>query len=230
MSRTNAKPWIAALYAAAIGAARPAAAVSLAVTSPAQPIPAAGLADAPASAVETKAIESWSAGSATLVPMMAADAAAMTVSNPDAPADAAAGAVGRPLDDMAFLRQATEGARREIGAARDALPKLRNPELKRLAEMLVDDHSESNARLSRIAASKGWALPPTQPAQPPAAGTASSSFDARWAADMIAGHERSLALYRAQAQNGEDRELRQYASDTLPIIEHHLAQLRNLQQ
>ena len=39
---------------------------------------------------------------------------------------------------------------------------------------------------------------------------------------MIAGHERSVALYRAQAQGGEDQDLRKYARDTLPTIEHHL--------
>ena len=43
---------------------------------------------------------------------------------------------------------------------------------------------------------------------------------------MIAGHERSVALYRAQAQGGEDQDLRKYAHDTLPTIEHHLAELR----
>ena len=47
---------------------------------------------------------------------------------------------------------------------------------------------------------------------------------------MIAGHERSVALYRAQAQGGEDQELRNYARETLPTIEHHLTQLRSLQK
>jgi len=39
-----------------------------------------------------------------------------------------------------------------------------------------------------------------------------------------------VALYRAQAQGGEDKDLRQYARDTLPTIEHHLAELRSLQK
>ena len=47
---------------------------------------------------------------------------------------------------------------------------------------------------------------------------------------MIAGHERSVALYRAQATSGEDKDLRKYASDTLPTIERHLAELRRLQK
>jgi len=47
---------------------------------------------------------------------------------------------------------------------------------------------------------------------------------------MIAGHERSVALYRAQATGGEDKDLRKYAKDTLPTIEKHLAELRRLQK
>jgi putative membrane protein len=47
---------------------------------------------------------------------------------------------------------------------------------------------------------------------------------------MIAGHERSVELYHAEAQGGEDKDLRKFASDTLPTIEHHLAELRRLQK
>ena len=47
---------------------------------------------------------------------------------------------------------------------------------------------------------------------------------------MIAGHERSVALYRAQAQGGEDQDLRKFARDALPTIEHHLEELKRLQK
>ena len=200
-------------------------AVSLAATEPAEPMPEGGM-----SAAAPLAIESWSAGSATLVPLMAADMQASQVINLDAPADTTGGAVGKPIDDVAFVKQATESGRKEVAAARDALPQLKNPQLKRVAEMLVRDHGSANARLSKIAEAKGWPVPAPAAAVPPASGTASSDFDAKWTADMIAGHERSVALYRAQAQGGEDKDLRKYASDTLPTIEHHLAELRSLQK
>jgi len=206
-------------------ASAPAWAASLAATNPAEPMPEAGL-----SAAAPTTIESWTAGSATLVPLMAADMQSSHVTSVDAPADAAGGTVGKPIDDVAFVKQATESGRKEVAAARDALPRLKSPELKRIAEMLVNDHSDANARLSKIAENKGWPVPAPQSAAPPASGTASSDFDAKWTADMIAGHERSLALYRAQAQSGEDKDLRRYASDTLPTIEHHLEELRSLQK
>jgi putative membrane protein len=207
------------------GLAAPAWAASLAATNPAEPLPEGGV---PAAA--PLAIESWSAGSATLVPLMAADMQSSRFTSVDAPEDAAGGTVGKPIDDVAFVKQATESGRKEVAAAREAVPQLKNPELKRIAEMLVSDHSNANARLSKIAEAKGWPVPAPQAVEPPASGTAISNFDAKWTADMIAGHERSVALYRAQAQSGEDKDLRKYASDTLPTIEHHLAELRSLQK
>jgi putative membrane protein len=47
---------------------------------------------------------------------------------------------------------------------------------------------------------------------------------------MISAHVRSLALYSAQARDGEDKDLREYARDTLPTLRHHLAELRRLQK
>jgi putative membrane protein len=212
-------------------AGTPALAASLVSTSPAQPMPesTAGstIADNGIPAPDT--FDSWSPGSAALVPVVVADSQA---GNP-APANAVdedSGGIKQPVDDIAFVNQATESGRKEVAAARDALPQLKKPELKRIAEMLVNDHSGANEKLARIAQTKGWPVPaPEAPAAPPS-GTAGGDFDARWTADMIAGHERSVALYRAQAQGGQDADLRQYARDTLPTIEHHLEELRSTQK
>jgi len=206
----------------------PAWAVSLVASGPVQAIPQ----DRPGTAAPL-AIESWSAGSATLVPLMAADTPVDRPPSVDVPADRNASSVGKPLDDVSFFREATENGREEVAAARDALPQLKRPELKHIAEMLVDDHSQATERLTHLAASKGWPIPGPQAAAvaaPPPAGTASGDFDTRWTAQMIDGHERSLALYRGQAQAGEDKDLRNFARETLPIIERHLAELRSVQK
>jgi putative membrane protein len=201
--------------------AAPALAASLSATGPAESLP-------DGNAASLTAAESWTAGSASLVPLMAADMQANLVAAVDAPDTH--GEVGKPIDDVAFVRQATESGRKEVDSAREALPQLKAPELKRIAEMLVNDHSNANVRLAKIAEAKQWPVPgPQAPAAPPA-GTASSDFDAKWTAEMIAGHERSIALYRAQARGGEDKDLRKYAKETLPTIEHHLAELKSLQK
>jgi len=206
-------------------AVTPAWAVSLDATGPAQPLPEG----APSTAAPL-AIETWSAGSGALVPLMAVDAPSRDAPTVDAPANTTAGVVGKPLDDLGFVRQATESGHKEIAAARQALPQLKNPDLKRIAEMLVTDHGNANEKLLQLAQSKGWPVPAAPREAPPPSGAASGDFDARWTADMIAGHERSIALYRAEAKAGEDQDLRQFAHDTLPTIQQHLAALRSLQK
>jgi putative membrane protein len=206
-------------------------AVSLSTIGPAQPMPS-GLTPSELNATELSAAEMGAAGSSTLVPLMAADmqARADAVATVDAPANGGA-PVGKPVDDVQFVKQATESGRKEIRAAREALPQLKNPDLKRVAEMLVNDHGGANERLGKLAEAKGWPVPaPAAADAAPPSGTASSDFDAKFTAEMIAGHERSVALYRAQATGGEDKDLRKYAKDTLPTIEKHLDELRRLQK
>lgn len=167
------------------------------------------------------------AGSASLVPLMALEMEANHLSQFDAGSQ---GGGAADVDDIAFVKQATESGRKEVSSARDALTQLKTPDLKRIAEMLVADHSGANVKLSKIAEAKGWPVPAPAAPSPPASGTAIADFDAKWTAEMIAGHERSVALYRTQAQKGEDEDLRRFARETLPTIERHLAQLKELQK
>ena len=205
-------------------AAAPAFAVSLESASNPHHVPETSQGAAP-----PPVIERW-AGSASLVPLMASDASATRTTRVDDPPATTGAGVGKPVDDHTFVARASESGRKEVAAARDGLAQLKAPELKRIAEMLVSDHSAANERLSEIAAAKGWPVSAPKSAPPPAAGTAGGDFDQKWIAEMIAGHERSVALYRAQAQGGGDQDLRKYARDTLPTIEHHLELLKSQQK
>lgn len=210
----------------AVAAAAPAWAVSLAPTGPAQPPPDLGV-----TVVSLPDAQTVTAGSGSLVPLMAADAQEAAIDRAlDAGTPTGGGDIGKPVDDISFLVRATESAREEINAVRDALPQFKDLGLKRVAEALIHDHSVANARMARLAEEKKWPLPPQTRLQAPAAGTANADFDANWIDDMILAHERSLALYSAQAQGGEDADLRLYAREALPRIQHHLAELRRLQK
>jgi putative membrane protein len=216
------------LLAAGLTLGAPAWAVSLTATGPAQPLP---FTQSTAQTAAVPRAETLAPGSASLVPLMAADMAAQEISTVDASTPTSGGDAGKPVDDISFVARATESGRREVKSAQEALPQLRDPSLKQLAELLVNHHGAANERLSKIAEAKGWPVPgPRLEQAAPAAGTSSPGFDARWTAEMIEGHERSVALYRAQAQGGEDKDLRRYAREALPTIEQHLDWLRRLQQ
>jgi putative membrane protein len=213
------------LLIAGFAAAPPTFGVALPTTGPAQPLPGSE-----ASLVGMQVTDTVTSGSATLVPLVAADVSASQASAADANAPAHGGTVGKPMDDITFVARATERARKEMNSARDALPQLADPDLKRMAERLVADHNDANAKLAKLAEQKLWPVPAPEAHETPPAGTASHDFDSRWTAEMIAAHERSVALYSAQAQGGEDVDLRKHARETLPTIQNHLAELRRLQK
>jgi predicted outer membrane protein len=217
----------ACLAAGFLAMALPSGAVSLASTGAAPPLPASSV-----QALAVAATEDVSTGSSALVPLMATDAPTTTppLATVDIPAESNASPLGKPLDDVQFVKRATESGRVETSAALGAISQLDTPRLREVAESLAADRTEANDRLSMIAESKGWPIPDIRAADTPPAGSSSTDFDARWIADMVAGNERAAALYRAQAQGGEDPDLRKYALDTLPTIERHLAELRSLQK
>ena len=219
---------IAALALIGVVAA-PVWAISLSNLGANQPDPQMNLNPAPPVA------DNRTTGSTSLVPLMASEAQAnqsnaYQTSTIDSPTSGGEPAVGKPMSAIAFVRVATETGRREVDSARNALLQLKAPELKRIAELLVSAHNAADARLGKIAAAKQWPVPGPSLSAAPASGSASGDFDARWTAEMIDGHERALALYRAQAAAGEDKDLRQYARDTLPTLEQHLAELKSLQK
>jgi putative membrane protein len=170
------------------------------------------------------------AGSASLVPLMAAEVQANSAAASVHAVQAQPGdvPVGKPLDDLSFVRLATENGRKEASAARYALPQLTKPEFKRVAEMMFSDGNDASQRLFNLVEQKQWPVPGPRAEAAPAAGTASGDFDTAWTAEMIASQERSLALYRAQAATGEDKDLRNFARDTVPVIERHLNELKGL--
>lgn len=203
----------------------PAWSLSLATTGPAQPLPDDGVAT-----VSLPLAENLVAGSASLMPVMAADLPAHAASVIDTNTPAGGGDIGKPIDDISFLALAADRGRKELRAAHDALAQLQDPELRRVAEALIRTHEDANARMERIAEAKNWPLPARAAHAAPPTGTASADFDAAWTEEMIATHERLASLYGAQAQGGEDQELRRFARETLPALQNHLNELRRLQK
>jgi putative membrane protein len=131
--------------------------------------------------------------------------------------------------DATFLRKAVEGDRMEIASAQAALDQAQRTDTKNAARMILEDHRNSSQKLQSLASRKGWTLPSAASADADQAMTSTSgsgSFDDRFLADQIRMHREAIALYRAQASGGSDPDLRQFARDQLPHLEHHLEMLQ----
>jgi putative membrane protein len=53
-------------------------------------------------------------------------------------------------------------------------------------------------------------------------------FDRTYAKMMVDDHKKAVALFKEQAEKGEDAEVRQAAATTLPTLEEHLQMAEKL--
>jgi putative membrane protein len=144
---------------------------------------------------------------------------------------AAFGADSNP--DSSFYKHAAEGGIAEVDVGTLAQQKSDNQSVKDFGSMMVKDHSAANEKLKSIAASKNIALP-TSASVSQMAGKAKleilsgKTFDKSYIKSMIKDHEKDIALFKKEAESGQDADAKAYAKATLPTLEAHLRKIRSI--
>jgi putative membrane protein len=100
---------------------------------------------------------------------------------------------------------------------------------------MIDDHTPNNQQLVKLADSKGM-TPPTEPdsmQQKMASrleGLSGQTFDRAYVKGQIHAHEAMLKLFKAEAANGRDPDLKAFAAQTVPVIQEHLSHAEALRK
>ena len=124
----------------------------------------------------------------------------------------------------------------EIAARRLALQRSRDPALRDYAQRLMKDHAAANARLQRIAASKGVALPaaPSKKQQGDLRElqrVRAKDFEQRFLRQMVDDHQRAIDLFGHEVKGRhQDAALKNYAQQTVIGLERHLAEAQRLRK
>jgi putative membrane protein len=140
---------------------------------------------------------------------------------------------GKKNSDSKFMMLAATSDMNEIGLSQQALSKSTNEEVKKLAQMMIDDHTKSSEELKPLAASKGVVLPTEMDSKHKSAmgkmtSTSGMEFDTAYVKMMVKDHEKAVALYQKEANGGKDAEARAFAAKTLPVVQMHLDMSRKL--
>jgi len=137
-----------------------------------------------------------------------------------------------PTSDANFLQQAvhTESAETQIGQL--ALQKGNSSGVKKLGQMLIDDHAASGQEATRLANTLQVSLPVDQGVDKEAtyralSGLSGTAFDNAFINAVIRNSQAAIENYEAQAQSG-NAEVAAYANKTLPLLERHLQMARML--
>jgi len=128
--------------------------------------------------------------------------------------------------DKRFIQKAAVGGMAEVQVAQLAEQKTQDPTVKAFAEKMITDHTPNNEQLVKLAESKGI-TPPTgldamhQKQMTKLQSLSGKKFDATYLKGQEKDHAMMLKTFKAEAKNGHDPELKQFAQATIPVIEEH---------
>ena len=155
----------------------------------------------------------------------------------DSPATAStrtAAAKSRPaMGDAHFAKEAAQGGMAEVKLGQLAQEKGANDSVKSFGRRMVDDHSKAGNKLKEVASRENITLPTDISAKDQAMYDTLSklngaAFDRAYARDMVKDHETDVAAFQKEANAGKDDSMKSFASETLPTLQDHLKQAKEM--
>lgn len=134
--------------------------------------------------------------------------------------------------DTMFAIAAAQGGVAEVRLGELALSKAGSHLVKAFGQRMVDDHSKANDRLKELAQKQNMTLPATMSSKDQALyeklqKLSGADFDKLYMKSMVKDHEQDTKEFKKEARNGKDPELKNFAAQTLPVLESHLSDARS---
>lgn len=168
---------------------------------------------------------------------LALPAGAQTTAPPAAADHAGASAKGQAAKlaaaDRTFMTKAAGAGLYEVEVSRLAMERASDAGVKDFAQMLVTDHSAANQELMALAQARGLQLPSDMPAEKRKAIdrlSKSKQFDTDYVRMVgVKDHQSDITLFEKAGRSVKDAEVRDWATQKLPILRKHLTQGQALQ-
>jgi len=101
------------------------------------------------------------------------------------------------------------------------------------ADKMIDDHTAAGEKM-KAAAAKDGVTPPTKMAEKDKAAleklqaTDGADFDQAYLSVQATAHDQAVALFKTFSTQGEESALRDFAAETLPVLQEHQAMVHEL--
>lgn len=140
-----------------------------------------------------------------------------------------------PMTAQAFVDAASGTDAYEIAAAKLAQSKSSNAQVKSFAADMIKDHTKSTADLKAAAAKaeghptpSGMMTAEQQANMTKLQGLSGPEFDKEYAKQQVDAHQKALAALQGYASSGDSPPLKDFASKTSTVVEHHLDMAQKL--
>lgn len=150
-----------------------------------------------------------------------------------APAPAAPSAAMSAGGDAQFVMTASAAGDTEIIASRMAASHAQSANVKTFAATMLRDHTAANDKLRTIAQHDGFtlagaAMVQQQPDLVKLDDLHGADFDKAYTAMMRKDHQDAVTLFTNESSSGQNADLKAFAMQTLPIVQHHLQMAQSL--
>jgi putative membrane protein len=119
------------------------------------------------------------------------------------------------VKDKTFMKKAARGGMMEVAMGKLAEQNGQSDDVKSFGKRMVTDHGKANDDLKSIAGKKGVKLPSKEP-------TEKWNSDKAYINMMVKDHEKDLAEFQDEANNGSDPDVKKFAEDTTKVVQEHL--------
>jgi putative membrane protein len=138
----------------------------------------------------------------------------------------------RPLEraDRSFMEKAARASMSEVQISRIAASRTSNPDVRRFAQRMIDDHEAASEQLAALASARGISLPAKDPHPEKWEKRDAKNFDRDYINQMVSDHEDVVKLFQKQARDGDDVETVMFARKHLPKMQEHLQHALDLKR
>ena len=139
----------------------------------------------------------------------------------------------RKVDDKKFVKDSALGGMTEVELGKLAAQKGSSDAVKQFGQRMVDDHSKANSQLKEIASKSSIEVPAEldskhQSRVDKLAKLSGPDFDKAYMKDQVKDHEHDVSDFKSEAQYGSDPNIKQFAMNTLPVLQEHLTAAKDL--
>ena len=137
--------------------------------------------------------------------------------------------------DETFAKKAAQGGMAEVKLGQLAEERGSNPAVKNFGRRMVQDHSKANEQLKNATSTESIPLPneidkSDQATYDRLSKLSGDAFDRAYARDMVKDHSKDVSEFQKEAKNGQNDAIKNFAAQTLPILQNHLDQARQMEQ
>lgn len=136
--------------------------------------------------------------------------------------------------DRNFIEDAIAGNLAEIQLGQIAQQRAQNPMVRDFAGMMINDHTPARQQLMTMASQYG-ATPPTEldfmhrRMDKKLRKAEANEFDEMYIKGQVKDHKKMVELMEDQMKDGENEELKRFASEQLPKVREHLVMAQRLE-